>query len=260
MDMSIFSIADRVAIVIGARSGMGKDIALTFAKAGANVAVCDIVTEDGALDSLAVEIRKIGRPSLALQVDASVKANVEAMVQQVVEEFGKVDILVNCAAIITRVPLYQCPEEDWNRVMDVNLKGYFLCSQAVSEYMIKRKSGNIINISGLGGISPLKSTGAYPVAKAGVMMLTKQLAFELAEHNIRVNDICPWFVATPISETPRRQWGKQIVSGVPLGRLGEASDISSAALFLASGASSWITGHSLVLDGGHLLVCNDITR
>jgi 3-oxoacyl-[acyl-carrier protein] reductase len=247
MDMSIFSLTDKVAIVIGAKGGMGKEIAVTFAKAGASLAVCDIIGEDGELDSVAQEIRRLGQPSLSIQLDATRKADVERMVQRVLDQFGRIDVLVNCAAIITRTPLYQCEEEDWNRVMDVNLKSYFLCSQAVSKKMIEQQSGNIINISGLAGISPLKNTGAYPVAKAGIIMLTKQLAWELAEYNVRVNDICPWFVATPLSDTPRSLWGKQILSGIPLRRMGEGRDISNAALFLSSEALSWLTGHTFDL-------------
>jgi NAD(P)-dependent dehydrogenase (short-subunit alcohol dehydrogenase family) len=181
------------------------------------------------------------------------------MAHKVLEKFGSIDILVNCAAVITaRVPLYQCKEEDWNQVMDVSLKGYVFSCQAVSKIMIKQKKGNIINISGLGGIKPLRNTGAYPLAKAGVIMLTKQLSWELAQYNIRVNDVCPWFVTTPISEVPRAQRGKEILSGIPLGRFGEARDISNAVLFLASDASSWITGQTFIIDGGHLIF--DITN
>jgi NAD(P)-dependent dehydrogenase (short-subunit alcohol dehydrogenase family) len=259
MGISDFSLSEKVAIIVGARRGIGKDIALTFAEAGASVAVCDVVFEGGQLASVAEEIKKIGRPSLALQVDSTRKTDVNNMVQKVADKFGKIDILVNCAAIITkRAPLYECEEEDWQRVMDVNLKGYVLCCQAVSKKMIEQGKGNIINISGLGGIKPLRNTGAYPLTKAGVIMLSKQLGWELAKYNIRVNDICPWFVATPISELPRSQREKEILSGIPLGRMGEARDVSNAALFLASEASSWITGQTLILDGGHLIF--DVTN
>jgi len=254
MGISDFYLSEKVAIIVGARRGIGKDIALTFAEAGANVAVCDVIADDGQLASVAEEIKNIGRSSLALQVDSTRKTDVNNMVQKVADKFGKIDILVNCAAIITkRTPLYECEEEDWQKVMDVNLKGYVLCCQAVSKEMIERKKGVIINISGLGGITPLKDTGAYPLTKAGVIMLSRQLGWELAKYNIRVNDVCPWFVATPISEVPRAQRGRDILSGIPLGRMGEARDISNAALFLASDASSWITGHTLIVDGGHLI-------
>lgn len=254
------SLSNKVAIVVGARAGLGREIALTFARAGASIAACDIVVEDGLLDALVGELKRLGRPCMGLQVDASRKGDVEKMVSEVVNRFGSVDILVNCAAVITRVPLHLCSEEEWDRVINVDLKSYFLCAQAVCRKMIDQRKGNIINVSGLAGISPLKNTGAYPVAKAGVIMLTKQLAWELAEYNIRVNDVCPWFVAAPLSETPRAKWGEQIVASIPLGRMGESTDVASAALFLASEASSWITGHTLVVDGGHLLQCNDIYR
>ena len=254
MGISDFYLTEKVAIIVGARRGIGRDIALTFAEAGASVVVCDVVVDDGQLSSVAEEIKKIGRESIALQVDSTRKGDVDHMVQKVADKFGKIDILVNCAAIITkRAPLYECEEEDWQKVMDVNLKGYVLCCQAVSKKMIERKKGVMINISGLGGIMPLKDTGAYPLTKAGVIMLSRQLGWELAKYNIRVNDICPWFVATPISEVPRAQRGKDILSGIPLGRMGEARDISNAALFLASDASSWITGQTLIVDGGHII-------
>jgi NAD(P)-dependent dehydrogenase (short-subunit alcohol dehydrogenase family) len=252
--ISDYSLTGKVALVVGARRGMGKDIALTFAEAGANVAVCDVIVQDGLLASVAEEIQKIGRLSLTLQADSSRKAEVENAVQGVMDRFGKIDILVNCAAIMAkRTLLYECEEEDWEKVMDINLKGYFLCCQAVAKNMIKQNKGSIISISGMGGIKPLRNAGAYPLSKAGVIMLTKQLAWELAKYNIRVNDICPWWITTPISEVPRTQRGEAILSGIPLGRIGEARDISNAALFLASEASSWITGQSLILDGGHLI-------
>ena len=254
MGISDFSLKDKVAIVTGARQGMGKDIALTFAEVGASLAICDVIIEDGKLLSVAKEIQKIGQPSLSFQVDISRRTDLENMVQQVVDKFRRIDILVNCAAIVTRGPLYECEEEEWNRVLDIDLKGCFLCCQAVSKRMMEQKKGTIINISGLAGIKPHGDTSVYPIAKAGVIMLTKQLAWELAKYNIRINDICPWYITTPISERSRSQRGREILSGIPLGRIGNATDVSNAALFLASEASSWITGHTLILDGGHLLV------
>jgi NAD(P)-dependent dehydrogenase (short-subunit alcohol dehydrogenase family) len=259
MGLADFYLTQKVAIVVGARRGVGKEIALTFADAGANVVICDVIVEDGQLSSLSNEIQEMGRTCLPLQVDITKKNEVEGMVQRASDEFGKIDILVNCPALITaRVPLYECEEEDWDKVMDVSLKGYVLSCQAVSKKMIGQKSGAIINVSGLGGIKPLRNTGAYPLAKAGVIMLTKQLAWELAQYKIRVNDICPWFVTTPISEVPRAQRGEKILCGIPLGRMGEARDISNAALFLASDASNWITGQTIILDGGHMIF--DVTN
>jgi NAD(P)-dependent dehydrogenase (short-subunit alcohol dehydrogenase family) len=259
MGLSDFYLTQKVAIVTGARRGIGRDIAVTFAEAGADVVVCDVVVEDHQLSSVANEIEKMGRSCLALQVDITKKDEVEGMAQRVSVEFGKIDILVNCPAVITaRVPLYECKEEDWNKVMDVGLKGYVFSCQAVVKRMIEQKKGNIINISGLGGIKPLRNTGAYPLAKAGVIMLTKQLSWELAQYHIRINDVCPWFITAPISEVPRAQRGKEILSGIPLGRLGEAKDISNAVLFLASDASSWITGQTFIIDGGHMIF--DITN
>ncbi len=260
MNKDVFSLSNKTAVVIGAKQGIGREIALRFAEAGADLALCDINMKDGDLFSVAREIKTMGRKSLTLEVDASSKEEVRSMVSAIVQEFGRIDAMVNCVAIITRDPLYQTAEEDWDRVMSVNLKAHFLCCQAVGETMIQQKSGNMINISGLAGIAPLRNTGAYPISKGAMMMLTKQFACELAAFNIRVNDICPWYAASPISELPRTKWAEGILASIPLGRVGEPSDIANAALFLASEAASWITGQSLVVDGGHLLVCNEIMK
>ena len=251
MNMPYFSLEGQVAIVTGGRRGIGRAIALTFAEAGADVAICDIVVEGGEMEAVAEEIRKFGRRSLAVQTDVTQKAQVDNLVQRVMDEFGVIDILVNNAGIIARVPLLETPEDLWDKVIDTNLKGYYLCCQAVGKGMVERKKGNIINAA---SIAAFRGGSSYNISKAGVVNLTRGLARELASYNIRVNAIAPGEVITDMMEfawsVPERR--KQIEAGIPLGRFAEPSDISSVALFLASDLSSYVTGATILVDGGLL--------
>ena len=253
MSIPSLSLEGKVAIVTGGRRGLGRAIALTFAEAGADVAICDIVVEGGEMEAVAEEIRKLGRRSLAVQTNTTNKVDVDNMVQRVMNEFGVIDILVNNAGIFfIRASLFDHSEEDWDAVIDTNLKGYYLCSQAVGKGMIERKKGNIINIASLSAFRGNDSV--YSISKAGVVMLTKVLSFELAHYNIRANAIAPSWVKTELSKAG---WSdpetyKQIAAKIPVGRWGEPADIASAALFLASDASSHITGSTIVVDGGEL--------
>ena len=253
MSKSKFSLEGKVAIVTGGSRGMGKAIALTFAEAGADVVVCSR-GRDSSLDDVAEEIRGLGRRSLAVPTDISRKADIDNMVQRVIDEFGGIDILVNNAAIIILAPLVEHSEEDWDRIIDTNLKGYYLCSQAVGRRMVDQKKGNIINMAGVAAITAAQGIGSYCIAKAGVAMLSKVLALELASYNIRVNAIAPGWVKTKFTEP----WSdpktvKQIEAEIPLGRWAVPDEIASVALFLASDASSYITGHTVVVDGGELV-------
>jgi NAD(P)-dependent dehydrogenase (short-subunit alcohol dehydrogenase family) len=244
---------DKVAIVTGGRRGIGRAIALSLAGAGANLVIADIVADDGKLDGVAAEIRKMGRDSLAVRVDISKKSDVEDMVRLAVKKFGRIDILVNCAGVwIPGQTLVECPEENWDKVIDTNLKGTWFCCQAVGRVMAGQESGNIINLSSQVGLNPGTGAGAYSISKAGIIMLTRQLALELAEKNIRVNAIAPGIVKTDFN---RNVWqdaatARQVALGVPLGRLAEPEDIARAALFLASDDSGYITGVVLPVDGG----------
>ena len=247
------SLEGKVALVVGGRRGMGRVIALTFAQAGADVAISDVVVEGGEMEIVTEEIRKLGRRSLAIQTDVTQKVQVDNMVQKVVDEFGAIDILVNNQNFETQGPVIERSEENWDNHIDIDLKGYFLCSQAAAKRMIERKKGgNIININSGSGINATPNDGVYSVAKAGAIMLTRVLALELASSNIRVNAIAPG-----ITKTERLQgiWSnpellKEWEARIPLGRMGERGDIASAALFLASEASSWVTGQTLSVDGG----------
>jgi NAD(P)-dependent dehydrogenase (short-subunit alcohol dehydrogenase family) len=243
----------RAAIVTGGRRGIGRAVALALAGAGADVLVCDIVADDGGLDGVAKEIRQAGRSALAVKADVSRASEVEEMASRAVSAFGRVDILANCAGTWRPGPtLLECGEDDWDSVIDVNPKGTFLCCRAVGRLMAGRKSGSIVNLSSQVGINPGVRGGAYSVSKAGIIMLTRQLALELAGDGIRVNAIAPGIVRTDFN---RSLWeapedGERLAKAVPLGRLAEPEDIGRAALFLASDASSYITGAVLTVDGG----------
>ncbi len=249
-------LTDKVAIVTGARRGIGEAIALTFAEAGADVVVCDVVADTGELKAVADEIQRLGRRSLAVQTDISQKVEVERLLQKTVDEFGGVDILVNNAALMCRVPLLELPEDEWDRVIDTNLKGYFLCCQVVGRKMMDQERGNIVNLASGAGIMPRGSRGSYAISKAGVIMLTRVLARELGP-KIRINAIAP-SVRTPGNQGPPfaeltdPETMAQMLTHFPLGRYGEYSEMGSVALFLASDAASYVTGHTLVADGGVL--------
>ena len=251
------SLEGKIAIITGGRGGVGKAIALTFAKAGAAIVLCDLMTEDGKLEAVAEEVRQLGQRSLTLRVNVTQEADVDNMVQRVMDEFGEIDILVNCAGTwLTDQTLLECDEDDWDKVINTNLKGTYFCCQAVGKRMVDQKRGNIINFASQAGINPSPGTGAYSVSKAGVIMLTRLLALEIARYNIRVNAIAPGWVKTDmnIHLRPTPEVEKGIASQFVLGRLGEPEDISKAVLFLASDNSSYITGQALSVDGGGHIV------
>jgi dehydrogenase/reductase SDR family protein 4 len=248
------SLAGRVAIVTGGRRGIGRAIALALAEASADVALGDRVIKDGELEKVAEEVKKLGRRALAIQADITRKADVDNLVQKTLAELGAIDILINNAATNIMSPLLELSEEGWDRVIDTDLKGYYLCSQAAGKVMVEQKRGNIINIASTAAMDTAPGMGVYSIAKAGVVMLTRALATELAEHNIRVNAVAPSIVRTKFSQP---FWGdaearKEIEAWLPLGRLAEPEDIVGPVLFLASDASSYITGHTIVVDGGSI--------
>lgn len=250
MPVPTLSLADKVAIVTGGSRGIGRVIALGFAEAGADVVVCSRTLPD--LERVAEEIRALGRRSLAVETNIAIKSDVDNLVAKTVAEFGTIDILVNNAAMNIMRPLIELREDGWDKVMNVGLKGYYLCSQAVAKVMIEKKSGNIINIASGAAVKAAPMLGAYSISKAGVVMLTQLLAADLARYNIRVNAIGPGMVKTGFSQP---MWSnpemlKAIEAGIPLGRLAEPEEIMAVALFLASDASSYITGQTIYADGG----------
>ena len=254
MDTPNLSLEGQVAIVTGGGTGIGRGIALEFAKAGADVVVAS--RRLSVLEKVAEEVTTLGRRSLAVQTDISRKTDVDNLVQRVMGEFGAIDILVNNAGILIAGRMLEFSEDDWDKVIDTNLKGYYLCCQAVGKGMVERKRGNIINIASVSAFvtTVVEREGLYCISKAGVAMLTRGLAKELARYNIRVNAIAPGWVRT---EMNRSTWSdpetlKQREAGIPMGRWAEPSDIARVALFLASEASSYATGATILVDGGLL--------
>ena len=241
-----------MAIVTGGRRGIGKAIALSLARAGADIALCDRTTDDGQLEAVADEVKKLGRRSLAAKADVTSKAEVDNFTGRVFGELGAIDILINNAATNVRAPLLELGEDGWDRVIDTDLKGSFLCAQAAGKVMVSQKRGNIINIASTAALKADFGMGAYCIAKAGVVMLTKVLALELGRYSIRVNAVAPYMVKTKFSQP---LWSeaedlKRIEGGIAVGRLAETDDITGAVLFLATDASSYITGQTVTVDGG----------
>jgi len=243
----------KVVLITGGRTGMGRAFALAFAKAGADVAIGSRTNEGDGLEAVAEEIRKLGQHALAVKADVSRKKDVENMVEKTIAELEDIDVLISNAGILARGPLLETEEDIWDKLIDTNLKGCYLCSQAVGRTMVKRKKGNIINIASIAGLKPIPLRTAYSISKAGVIMLTRVFARELGGYNIRVNAIAPGTVRTRMSEATRSgPEATNLLANVPLGRFGETNDVIGAALFLASDAASWITGHTLLIDGGFL--------
>jgi NAD(P)-dependent dehydrogenase (short-subunit alcohol dehydrogenase family) len=243
----------KTAIVTGSRRGIGRAIALAFATEGADLVICDVDAKDGCLDQTAQQIKQAGSRCLPLQTDISQRDDVEKLVQAAGNAFGGIDILVNCAGVwIPGQTLIECTEENWDKVIDTNLKGCYLCCQAAGKVMAARKKGSIINISSQVGLTPGAGAGAYPVSKAGIIMLTRQLAQELAGFNVRVNALAPGIVKTDFNAAFWKDPAVEIRTAgmVPLNRLAEPEDIAEAALFLASDSSSYITGEVLAINGG----------
>lgn len=259
------SLHDKVAIVTGAASpkGIGKAIALALADAGADVAICDAYTEgkDYNLEGTAEDIRKTGRQCLAIQADISQPDEINTFFDKVVTELGAIDILVNNAAVGGMFPFMDITVPQWEKIMDVNLKGCFICSQAAARLMIPHHSGNIINIASIAGMKYSPLLLAYGVSKAGINQMTRWLAKELGPSGIRVNAVAPGTIITNMGQheisgsvNPRLQDPEKMMEAIkqqiPLRRIGEVEDVANAVLFLASEASSYITGQTIIVDGG----------
>lgn len=239
----------KIALVTGASRGIGKAIALELARLGADIVVNYAGNEQKAKD-VAEEIKAIGRRSFIIQCDISDSDAVQVMVKETIDQFGRVDILVNNAGITRDNLLMRMKEQEWDDVINTNLKGVFLCTKAVTRQMMKQRSGRIINISSVVGRIGNAGQANYTAAKAGVIGLTKASARELAARGITVNAIAPGFIATDMTEELPNEAKEQLVGQIPLGTLGEVEDIAAAAAFLASDGAKYITGQVIGVDGG----------
>ena len=275
MSLSEFSLKGKKALVIGARRNMGKGFALGLAEAGADVAVTDLNTESGQLDAVSEEIKAMGRKSISIKTDISSQADVRSMMDTVMQEFGGIDILMNVAVMYHLKSVVDLDEESWEKLSNVNLKGYWLTIQEVSPIMKKQGSGSIINLTSRGGLKAHadKAMGNYAIVKSGIAMMTRQYARYLGPHNIRVNAIAPSLVEweefpgqenlsekkstiqeqkKDISEQEKFEAWSTGPENIPLGRVATFNEMANAAVFLASDASSYVNGTILNVDGGYM--------
>jgi len=243
---------DRVAIVTGAARGIGKAIAWAFVREGASVALVDV--EKTGLETLQMEIGRKGGQAVAIPCDVSKASEVKQMVDHVQRTLGRIDILINNAGIIRRGTIETVTEEDWDRVMEVNLKGPFNCSKAVVEIMKRQGYGKIVNVSSIAGqMGDITSAPGYGPSKAGMDALTKSLARQLAAYGIHVNGVAPHAIETEMSAEWSPEKRKAIVDAIPLKRLGKPEDVAEAVLFLASDTAAFITGEIIDVNGGFLM-------
>ena len=242
----MFDLKNKVAIVTGSARGIGQAIAIELARAGADVVVSDVIPGS----ATANKIKKLKRKSIFIRADVSKKQEVDNLINETIKKFKKIDILVNNAGIFKPSPSETLTEEDWDRTIDINLKGYFLCAQAVLKYM--KKGASIINISSVAGIGGYAQAAAYCSSKGGIRLLTKSLAAEFGPRGIRINSIHPGIIETAMTKDLLAD--KKVKQGmlvrVPLKRTGRPIDIAGPVVFLASDAASYITGEELIVDGG----------
>lgn len=254
MTLSIFTLEGRVAIVTGGGTGIGRGISMRLAQAGADVVVCG--RRQSVIDEVADQIKALGRRSTAISTDISIKAQINNMVQKTIDNFGKIDILVNCAGIANIAPFMEVSDDKRDEVWNTNIKGTWDCTRAVVPIMIKKKYGRIINISSVTGpMVANKGWTAYSASKGAISGFTRALALDLAEYGITANAILPGWISrgttptTPQAIENSRKLGKSI----PLGRVGLPEEVGDLAVFLASDQATYITGAEIVIDGGNII-------
>lgn len=245
---------NKIALITGAGQGMGKAVALTLAQQGAHIAINDI--DPASAEKTAKELQKLGINAIAVPANVTDKIDVKHMIQQTINHFGRLDILINNAGILYPTKVIDIPEDEWDRVIDVNLKGTFLCSQAVLPTMQKNNWGRIVNFSSTAGKNISTVGGAhYTAAKAGILGFTRHLAKEVAQHNITVNAVCPGLIDTDMVRNtidPNRQ--QAYANSFPISRLGKPEEVADLVAFLCSDKAAYITGASLDINGGDLMI------
>jgi 2-deoxy-D-gluconate 3-dehydrogenase len=250
MGFPSFRLVDRIAVVVGAGRGIGRTLALGLADAGADVVVSSRTL--GELESLADEIRAMGRRALVVTADVTQISEVQRLADATLAEFGRVDILVNNAGMNINEPVLEVTEEHWDRILDTNLKGLFFCSQAFGRVMVEQREGKIVNVGSTFGLVGYEQRSAYAASKGGVTQLTKVLAIEWAPHNVNVNAIAPTATHTPMNAAlfADPEWRAEVLRRIPMGRYCEPEDLVGAVVFLSSDASDLVTGITLPIDGG----------
>ena len=249
--MDMFDLTGKAAIITGGNQGIGLAISRGLARAGASVIIANRRAEEGA--KAAQSLKQEGLNAVSIPVDVRDEASIAAMVARTMENYGKIDILVNNAGVIVRKPAEEITREDWDHMININLRGMFFCCQLAGKEMIKQKKGKIINISSDASQRATPERSVYATSKAGVSHMTRCLAVEWAKYNINVNAIGPGPTITPLNEQYYRQNPdklKQMIEALPLGRVGDTSDYMGAAVFLASEASNFMTGQTLLIEGG----------
>ncbi|MFB3813383.1 MAG: SDR family NAD(P)-dependent oxidoreductase [Terriglobales bacterium] len=249
----IFSLQGRTAIVTGASKGLGEAIAYSLADAGADLVLAS--RDQALLEKVAAEVRSKGSKAITVRADMLNAKDIQAMTDKAIAEFGKIDILVNNAGINIVKPFVDLTEQEWDSVLDTNLKGYFLCSQAVGREMLKRKSGCVINNASVFGRTGFMNLSPYIASKGAIVQLTKALAVEWARFNIRVNCIAPSYIVTEMAKKDIESNPKvleQNLKKIPMRRGGEPREVGSVVAFLASDAASFMTGETVAIDGGWL--------
>ena len=244
----MFDLDNKVAIITGASRGLGKAMAKGLAQQGAHVIITDILD----ISEAESEIKQYDEQVMGLTVDVTNATDIQNMVKKTLKQFDSIDILINNAGILKTNDAEDFSEEDWKKVIDVNLTGQFLCARMVGKQMIKQGSGKIINISSIAGLGGYASSVAYSASKAGVISLTKTLAVEWGKHGINVNAICPGVFATDMTDDylKSEEFQKMIKSEVPLSRYAKPDELIGTIVYLSSDAANYVTGHALVIDGG----------
>lgn len=252
MVLSSFNLTNKVAIVTGSGSGIGKTIALGLAESGASVVVTELPGKEEVARETAAEIEKLGQQVLVTTLDVTKVETIRRMVSEVKAHFGRIDILVNNAGIIIRKPSLEVTEEDWDKVHDVNLKGTFFTSQEVAKVMKDNGGGKIVNIASINGVVGFYERAAYCSSKAGIVNLTRVLAIDWAEYGINVNAVGPNYLLTPLTEKlfANDEFREDVLYRTPIKKIGTPEDVVGAVVYLASPASNFVTGHTVMVDGG----------
>jgi 3-oxoacyl-[acyl-carrier protein] reductase len=242
----------KAAIVTGASRGIGREIALNLANEGAKVVVNYSGSKDKA-DEVVALIKNAGGEAFAVQADVSNPDSVKNMIDETIATFGSIDILVNNAGITRDNLLMRMKEDEWDDVININLKGVFLCTKGVTRQMMRQRAGKIVNVASIVGVSGNPGQANYVAAKAGVIGLTKTTAKELATRNINVNAVAPGFITTDMTETLSEDVQKQMLANIPLGKLGSPENVAKTVLFLLSDDAAYITGQTIHVDGGMVM-------